>query len=56
MVKESLEHVLIEPKTKKYDHLLKAERLGGDESVPSESALTFFFKWSYEFNHKNEYG
>lgn len=49
MVKESLEGLLIG------DNLLKQEKLGGDESVPSESALTYFFKWSYEFNHKSEY-
>jgi hypothetical protein len=35
--------------------LMKAELKGGDESVPSESALTFFFKWAYEFNHKDDY-
>lgn len=26
----------------------------GDESVPSEAALTFFFKWAYEYNHRED--
>jgi len=46
-------HLIEEQKVNDLKAHLTENRVGGDGTVPSESALTAYLKWSYEFHNRD---